>query len=472
MDLSILAILFCCAVAVASLWFFAKNSGSESSTSSVSKPIGWLSLAGSFMAAQFGGSSILYTVECAQSDGIYAILYPLGSALGLLALGLGLGARIARLQISSVPDLFEKHYGSETLKKVSCFLSIASILGLLIAQAVALKDLFRALGIQHDTLIIGSWIAIVFVTIRGGSTKTKAWIALVQAALLLIVLAAACFLSPTSPTSSFSILGTFGGIESEFIEGFNTKLSAYLLMPCLFMFLEPEMVRSSLQVRSKKEISVAVLFSGVVLLLCSFIPVYLGMVGKNLGSEGSSTTEFMSTVGQATNPVITICSAGILMVALISGASALIRSLNTHLMKDLYESPKSKKKSKLLFNFSWGWTLLLGMLALALAYINFEMATLILQSYELAVVCMFVPLVEAACARKDQEYPKLAAGLSMCFGAIGFCLTKFCDISFFPEVFSILLSWLGFMIGKSLSKSTPVKKNEQHIDSEGIRCSQ
>src|SRR5437763_13250795 len=112
MELSILAILLCCAIAAVSLWFFAKNFAKsharDGSAMPVSKPIGWFSLAGSFVAAQIGGSSILYTVECAQCDGIYAMLYPLGSALGLLALGLGLGARISRLQISSVPDLFEK----------------------------------------------------------------------------------------------------------------------------------------------------------------------------------------------------------------------------------------------------------------------------------------------------------------------------------------------------------------------------
>ncbi len=480
MELSILAILLCCAIAAVSLWFFAKNfaksHATDSSAMPVSKPIGWFSLAGSFVAAQIGGSSILYTVECAQCDGIYAMLYPLGSALGLLALGLGLGARISRLQISSVPDLFEKHYGSETLKKVSCFLSMASILGLLVAQAVALKDLFRAIGVKHDTLFIGAWVAIVFFTIQG-RLKTKAWPALLQAILLLGVLGLACFFSPASPTIGFSFSGTFSGIETEIREGINSKLSAYLLMPCLFMFLEPEMVRSSMQVRSKREISVAVIFSGIVLLLCSFIPVYYGIAGKSLGmTESSSTSGFISTVGAATNPTITICSACILMVALISGASTLIWSLNTHLLKDLAQKNQSKKKTQIMLKFSWGWTLLLGMMALAFSYMNLGMASLILESYELAVVCMFVPLVQAACARSDQEFPKLAAALAMCFGGIGFLVCKFYTIAFFPEVFSILLSWIGFEVGKVFSTTTrkPILKrvDEQDVDSEGLKCNQ
>lgn len=465
MDLSILAILFCCTVAAMSLWFFAKsfakNTASDGSFMPAGKPMSWLSLAGSFMAAQIGGSSLLYTVEYAQSDGIFAMLYPLGSALGLLALGLGLGARIARLQISSIPDLFEKHYSSSTLRKISCFLSMASILGLLIAQAIALKDLFKALGVKHDTLFIGAWITIVFVTIRGGF-KTTPWTALMQAGVLIGILGAACFLSPDAPTSSVSFFGTFGGIETELREGFNSKLSAYLLMPCLFMFLEPEMVRSSLQVRSKKEVSVAVLFSGIILLLCSFIPVYFGMAERTLGLEESSTSGLMSTVGAATNPMIAITSACVLMVALVSGSSTLIWSLNLHLVQDLAEKPESPKKSKLLLKFSWGWTILLGMVALVLSYMDIGgVATLILESYELAVVCMFVPLAQAAFARKNQEYSKLAAGLSMCFGAIGFCLCKFCVIAYFPELFSILLSWIGFTVGKALSNGTRWTKYQQ-----------
>jgi SSS family solute:Na+ symporter len=465
MDLSVIAILFSCVVAGASLWFFVKSGSSDSTGLPGTKPIGWLSLAGYFLAYQIGGSSILYTVECAQSDGIYAILYPLGSALGLLALGLGLGSRIAKLQISSVPDLFEKHYRSETLKKVSCFLSMASILGWPSAQAIALRELFRFLGLQQDIPFIVAWAAIVFFTVRG-KLKTKGWITLMQAAVLLVFLSAACFFSPKSPTSSISLMGSFSGIETEFIEGFNSKLSAYLLMPCLFMFLEPEMVKSSLRVRSKRDISVAVLFSGIVLLLCSLIPVYLGIAGKINGSEESSTSEFMSTVGAGTNPIITICSACILLVALVSAASTLISSLNTHLLKDL-----SQNNSNIILKFSWGWTLLLGMMALAFSYTDLTIGALILQSYELAVVCMFIPLVQAACARGDSDFPKLAAGLSMFFGAMGFCLCRVYEISFFPEVFSITLSWIGYMLGKWLSKPIEGKQNGQNVNSEGLRCS-
>ncbi len=471
MELSILAILICCPIAALSLWFFAKgfakNSTADCSFMPAGQPMSWLSLAGSFMAAQIGGSSMLYTMEYAQADGIFAMLYPLGSALGLLALGLGLGARIGRLQITSIPELFEKHYRSCTLKKISCFLSMASILGLLIAQAVALKDLFRALGVKHDTLFIGAWMAIVLFTIRGGFKSTN-WSLLLQSAILISILGIACFVSPESPTSSVSFFGSFSGIETELREGFNTKFSAYLLMPCLFMFLEPDMVRGSLQVRSKKEISVAAIFSGFMLLLCSFIPVYFGIAGRTLGLEESSTCGIISTVGAATNPAIAIASACILMVALVSASSTLIWSLNVHLVKDLAEKAASKQKSKLLIKFSWGWTILLGMLALAFSYYNFGIASLILESYELAVVCMFVPLVQAALGR-GREYPKLAAALSMCFGGLGFFLTRFYEIECFPEAFSIALSWMGYILGRSLNK---VLKNEKDTQNEGLRCSQ
>ncbi len=465
MELSFLVILLCCLIAGASVWLFTKNQSTECARAHSNKPIGWFSLVGSFVAAQIGGSWFLYLVDCAQSDGIYAILYPLGSALGLLALGLGLGARIARLQISSVPDLFEKHYRSCTLRKISCFLSMATLLGLLVAQAVALKDLFKALGVKHDTLFIGAWISVVFITIRG-RTNTKAWIAMLQAVILLGVLGAACFFSPDSPTSNITVFDGFSGIESEIREGFNSKLAAYLLMPCLFIFLEPEMVRSAMQVRSKKEISVAVVVSGIILLICSFVPVYYGIAGKLSGSEESSATGFISAVGSATNPIITIASACILMVAIVSASSALLWSLNTHLLMDFRSETEKKKKSSFMINLSWGGTITLGMLALVFSYVNLGIASLILGSYELAVVCMFVPLVQAAFARSDQEYPKLAASLSMCFGGIGFCLTKYYDMNFFPEAFSILLSWLGFMLGKALS----IK--EKNADGQGLRCRQ
>lgn len=335
------------------------------------------------------------------------------------------------------------------LKKISCFLSMISLLGLLVAQAMALKDFFRALGIEQDTLFILAWTLIIGCSIRG-TLKTRTGTEIALAIVLISILSAACFFSPQSPTQGISLFGPFQGMKSEFLDGFHSKFAAYLLMPCFFVFLEPEMAQTTLRLGSKRKISVAFVFSVIILLLASFIPVYYGIAGKAVGL-GESTSGFMNTVRCATHPIVSSLCACALLFALVSGSASLLHSINSHLAKDLIKKEPTAKP-RFLITLSWGWTLLLGMVALFFSYTNYSIGSLILESYELVVVCMLVPLVWAAFSRSAKEYSKLAAGLSMCFGALGFFLTRTIPITIFPEVFSIILSGLGFMLGIALSK--------------------
>ena len=94
---------------------------------------------------------------------------------------------------------------------------------------------------------------------------------------------------------------------------------------------------------------------------------------------------------------------------------------------------------------------MLGVGALAGSYLTNSMSSLILDSYGLVVSCLLVPMVKAAFARNIESIPKYAAALSMVCGASAFCLCHIFSITLFPEILSIAISWIGFVLGKQVS---------------------
>src|ERR1700722_9151011 len=90
-----------------------------------------------FLATQVGGGIVLGAADEAFQFGWPVILYPLGSALGLIVLGAGLGRRLAGFEISTVAQIFEVVYRSVNLRKFASFLSVISLFMILVAQIIA-----------------------------------------------------------------------------------------------------------------------------------------------------------------------------------------------------------------------------------------------------------------------------------------------------------------------------------------------
>ncbi len=403
-----------------------------------SKPLGWFSLVASFIASQMGSSLFIYTAQFAYSDGLLAILYPLGTSLGLLALCLGIGAKIRNLQLADISDVFEKYYQSGTLKKVSCFLLTTSLVGLLVAQAVALKELLEAMGIAHESVFIAIWLSIIFCTVYG-AMKTAAWTEILQVILVVGVLSAAYFFSPASSYKGLSFLHTMQG---EAPEGFNDKLFSYLLVPCFVIFLEPELIQTIPASRSKRKIWTAALFAGLLVMILSLASVYCGMAGKH---PVATQSEMSAPIGSAANPKLATCCTFLLLVAFACTSSSLLKSLSLK-FRELFSQSNYPKSEP------WTRTLFLGIGVLLVSYISTNnVSALILDSYRLVSACLLVPMVAAAFSRSPKEIPKTAAGMSMLFGACTFGICYVLGACCFTEIFSVAASWIGFLLGNRLS---------------------
>ncbi|MBS0654291.1 MAG: hypothetical protein JSR46_00810 [Verrucomicrobia bacterium] len=402
-------------------------------TSLASRHFSWFSLFATFLVTQVSTCSLLYTAELAYYDGVFAILYPLGTSIGLLALGLGIGTKLHKLQFTDISDVFYTHYGSEWLKKASSLLLFVALLGLLIAQAMALKSLLKTIGIDQELFFIVIWMSIIFLALQR-MQQTTARTDIFQAGLIIAVFSTAYFLSH-SPSSSTLLLSE---VRDNVAQDIDSKLTSYLLMPCFFVFFEPKTIRNISFKISKSKTLTASLFSGLILFLISLVPAYCGMAGKAI--EAELTCGDIAPTSAVENTMLIKCCTYILLFALMCGILSLFRSLSARI-----------KASDPIFG-TGVWTLATGLVAFACSHIECRIPDLVFTSYELVVVCLFVPLVMAALSERATAISNLGAMLSMIFGATSFCLCHLFAVTFFPEMLSLAISWLGFIVGQRIAK--------------------
>ena len=321
-------------------FFFSKKSSKESQYFLGDRSLGWFPLAMTFIATQIGGGFILGSSEAAYDYGIFGIFYPLGAALGFLALGLGFGAKLRSLEVQTVSDLFEKYYGSISLKKCSSLLSILCLTGILIGQAVALKKFLFSMGLHDEWVFLLAWSAVILYTAQGGFLAVV-WTDTLQAAIMLgMLLVTFIFTFTYSPPISSELL-----VPSQvFGEGVEAKLLGYLVMPFLFMFIEQDLAQRCFAGKSQKTVTKAALVSAAVLLLFSFVPAYFGMLASGMGIENAPNSKFMEVVIRATNGPIASCAATAILLAIISTASSLLCAVSSNLSQDFGKISSGKAR--------------------------------------------------------------------------------------------------------------------------------
>jgi SSS family solute:Na+ symporter len=388
------------------------------------KSVRFFPLMMTFVATQVGGGLVLGSADEAYKYGLSVLLYPLGMALGMIGLGLGLGARLAQYKVTTVAQILEVAYGSPLLKKIASLLSIISLFMILIAQIIASHKFLAAIGFSNNLLFILFWSIIIFYTVRGG-LKAVISTDIAQAIVFSIVF-----------FSCFTVV-YFKGLTPASFESFSfnsSKMIGWLLMPLLYMFIEQDMAQRCFAGKSPKTVSRAAFWAGIVTLLVSLIPITFGMIAKTSGlviPAGAST--LMTAIIQTTNPYLAALMGCAILAAIISTASSLINAISSNISQD-FEIFKNLKTIQLM-------TLGLSIAAIIMAFYFNSVIDILIKSYGLFVSCLFIPIFIALFKKRCNFYSGL---LSILFGMVGFCL-------FSSELVSIAISLLGFVVGEILS---------------------
>jgi solute:Na+ symporter, SSS family len=394
-----------------------------------------------FLATQVGGGLILGSAEEAYHFGWPVLFYPLGATLGLVLLGLGLGRKMAQYQISTVAQIFEVVYRSPSLKKVASALSIISLFMILVAQIIASNKFMISLGVENKIWFIGFWAIVILYTALGG---LKAVVAtdIIQATFFAVVFLITFGMAAFS--TDLPILST-GFTESDFAFS-SSKLYGWLLMPLLFMIIEQDMGQRCLAAESPKTVSKATLWAAAGTLILSLIPVYFGVTARNLGIDipaGSSV--LMEVVKQTTTPLITALMATAILAAIISTADSLINAISSNISQDFNFSFLKNDKIRISQIISAG----IAVAGIFFSFFFSNIVDLLIQSYELSVSCLFVPIFIALL--KKEPGRTLSATLAVAFGALSFVVFRIVPIELPKELISVGLSLMGYFIGEAVA---------------------
>jgi len=391
-----------------------------------------------FLATQVGGGVILGAADEAYMFGWPVLLYPLGAALGLILLGAGIGRKLAGFNVSTVAEIFEVVYRSVMLRKVASILSVISLFMILVAQIIASNKFLVSMGINNTSLFIAFWAIVIIYTAQGG-LKAVISTDLVQAAFFSTVfLACFGFVLYTNPAVQSLQLP-----QLEHFENVSSKLCGWLLMPLLFMVIEQDMGQRCFAGASPRIVSRAALLAGIVTMVVCIVPVFFGSLANNIGLEvPAGGSVLMAAIAKTTNPWITALVGCAVLAAIISTATSLINAISSNISSD-FKLPILQRASTM--RMVQGITCIISIAAIFFAFYFDNVVDLLIQSYELSVSCLFVPIFIALFKKRGNF---LAAILSILFGSIGFLLFRVHPIAFPKEIASILLSFLGYGCGE------------------------
>lgn len=397
------------------------------------RKVRFLPLMMTFIATQVGGGLILGAAEEAYKFGWSVLFYPLGASIGLILLGLGMGRKLAQMQVSTIAELLEVGYGSKILRKLASLLSILSLFMILAAQFIASHKFMVTMGITNEWYFIGFWAIVILYTAFGG---LKAVIAtdLIQASFFIaIFLTCFGYVFWSHPSLPIFPVETFD---------FNySKLVGWLCMPLFFMIIEQDMGQRCLATKSPKTVTRATIWAGISTMLICIIPILFGILAKSLNlsiTPGSSV--LMSFMLQATNPILAALMGSAILVAIISTADSLINAIGSNIAHD-FGSLLKLRTSQLI-----GAGIGIGGIFFSFFFDN--IVDLLIQSYELSIGCLFVPISALLFKKKGNM---LSAFLSITFGALAFILFRFYEAPFSKELLTLFISLIGYLIGDALA---------------------
>jgi SSS family solute:Na+ symporter len=372
-------------------------------------------------------------------------LYGIGLALGMLGLGCGYAARLRSLGVGTLPELLEKKYQDGRLQKVAGLLSVISLAGILLCQAIGLKKFLCSIGYAQDWVYVAFWGIVVLYTTCGGFLAVV-WTDVVQAVVMVAMLGITFFCA---------FLPKWPEIVSQATQmgcGFDGATLASLVIPLCFIFVEQDMAQRCFAAKTPRDATIGCLAAAVVLIVLSGIPTICGILGRQLNLSPNDGAIFMQVVKQISSPFVCVMAASAVLLAIISTASALLLALSSNVAQDM----------KLSFSNGRLVTFGLGFLALLGPYIGNDIITWMVGSYEVSVGALFVPIMFAVFSKREC-LPASAAWMSVSLGILGTLCSWGYSSSLFAVFLPFVFSSLGLIAGLKLSRANAVANSARGL---------
>lgn len=427
------------------------------------------------MATWFGAESLMTTADEVAGEGLRkAMLDPLGISACLLLAGLFVAGPMWRMNLLTVPDFFQKRFG-KTAEILASLILVPSYFGWVAAQYVALAQLLDTFfGIPRE---YGIALVAVFgtgYTLLGGMW-TISWTDAIQMGFILLGLV----------LLGHAILVELGddnlmqGVESlryspapsrwriadpdTFWRDTLTALSA-LAIGCLGNLPMQDLMQRIFSAGSDKIAVKACLIASVGYLTMGILPVATGMAAHIMYPEATGELEdvVMVIASRLLNPFFLLIFFLAIVSAVLSTIVSAVMAPSAVLAHNLAQPAVAralgrKPTETTMLMMQRGAIALVAAASAWLAYRGESAYDLVLQSYSMALVGLFVPFIVGLLNRHP---PHMAAVLSMLagIGVWGFHLWMGWEIFFQPwleewgvpfphELAATICSAIGFAVG-------------------------
>lgn len=435
-------------------WLVAKRASKEVETQQdyflAGKSVQLFPLTMTFMASIIGGGVMLGAAEEAYTFGWAVLLYPLGSSLGLIFLGLGVGRKLAEFKLSTVAQIFEEVYKSLWLKRAASALSVVSLFMILAAQITASAKFMASLGLHNTLLFAAFWLIVIIYTAQGG-LKAVISTDIVQGTFFSAVLLL-CF---GFVLYSNSFVGLDQISNAECFKMASSKIWGWLLMPLFYMVIGQDMGQRCFAGDSPKTVSKATLLAGAATLIVGVVPVFFGVLANTMNLDvpkGSSV--LMTAIAATCSPLLTALVGCAVLAAIVSTVTSLINAISSNLSSDF--NPRQAQQVISARGFQC-ITCMISLSAISFAFFFENVLDLLIDCYDLSISCVFVSIT-IALYKKQGNF--LAAMFSMVCGALGFVLFRIYPVDFPKEIASILLSLVGYGVGEFMALLLNKVKNQ------------
>ncbi|WAJ39620.1 sodium:solute symporter [Pseudomonas sp. GOM7] len=406
---------------------------------------------GTMAATVLGGASTIGTVRLGYVHGISGFWLCAALGLGIVGISLLLAKPLLKLKIYTVTQVLERRY-TPTARHASAVIMLVYALTLAATSTIAIGTVMQVLfGMPFwVAILLGGGITVTYSTIGGMWSLTLTDI--VQ--FLIMTIGLVFILMPISISDAGgwdALVATLPASYFSFTSiGWDTIVT-YFLIYFLGIFIGQDIWQRVFTARSEGVARVAGTAAGLYCVLYGLAAALIGMAAKVLLPDLDNANNAFASIVQHSLPDgirgLVIAAA---LAALMSTASAGLLAASTTAAQDLWpllggkDEDGDAHKNRV-------FTLLLGVIVLAIALVVSDVISALTLAYNLLVGGMLVPLLGAIYFKRATTF---AAILSMLCGSLTASLFMFLDglDANTPIYYSLTVATLTFIVASLVSR--------------------
>lgn len=407
---------------------------------------------GTMAATVLGGASTIGTVRLGYVYGLSGFWLCASLGLGIIGISLFLAKPLLKLKIYTVTQVLERRY-NPTARHASAAIMLVYALMIGATSTIAIGTVMQVLfGLPFWlSILLGGGVVVLYSTIGGMWSLTLTDI--VQ--FLIMTIGLVFLLLPMS-------IGDAGGWDALVAKlpqsyfsltaiGWDTIIT-YFLIYFLGIFIGQDIWQRVFTARSAKVAKLAGSAAGLYCVLYGLAAALIGMAAKVLLPDLENVNNAFASIVQLSLPDgirgLVIAAA---LAALMSTASAGLLAASTTAAQDLWPLLTGRKGEEGSANENRMFTLLLGIVVLAIALVVSDVISALTLAYNLLVGGMFIPLLGAIYWKRASTLGAIASMLLGSLTAAFFMYSDGLDANT-PIYYSLTVGALSFVLISLLSR--------------------